>query len=50
VQEVTAQVADALVHFRYLPAQPPVPDRAALLARLLTLQVGHASNFIKAHR
>jgi hypothetical protein len=57
VQELAAQVAEALVKLRHLPARPPVADGSALLSRLLSLQIRHAWHLMehesrtgKAHR
>src|SRR6267154_3672877 len=46
VQALAAQVADALVQLRYLLAQPLIANGAALLPRLLPLQICHTRHLV----
>jgi hypothetical protein len=46
VQELPAQVADALVKLRHLPAKLLIADGSARLPRLLSLQMRHAGPLI----
>src|ERR1700738_2804694 len=46
MQELAAQVADALVQLRYLLAQPLIANGAALFPRLLSLQISHTWHLV----